>query len=50
VFIEPRLVTDMLMILTSGRKTFLLLYEKKANRERWLTGISLQTTDPAVED
>jgi hypothetical protein len=50
VFVEPRLVTDMLLILASGRSTFLSLYEKKADRERWITSVSLQTADPAVED
>jgi hypothetical protein len=50
VFAEPRLVTDMLVILASGRSTFLSLYEKMVNRERWITSVSLQTADPALED
>jgi hypothetical protein len=50
VFVEPRLVTNILMILTSGRATFLSLYERKADRRRWLTNIDLQTTDPSAED
>jgi hypothetical protein len=50
VFVEPRLVTDMLITLTSGRSTFLSLYEKRVDRERWVTSVSLQTADPAVEE
>jgi hypothetical protein len=49
VFVDPRLVTDMLMILISGRSTYLSLYEKKADRRRWITDVSLQTSDPAAE-
>jgi hypothetical protein len=50
VFVQPRLVTDMLMILVSGRATFVSLYEKKADRRRSITDISLQTADPSAED
>jgi len=50
IFVEPRLVTDMLVILAAGRSTFLSLYEKMADRERWITSVSLQTADPAVDD
>jgi hypothetical protein len=49
VFLDPRLVTDMLMILVSGRATYLSLHEKRADRRRWLTDVSLQTADPSAE-
>jgi len=43
-------VTDMLLVLATGRPTYLLLYEKKADRRRWVTDVTLQANDPAVED
>jgi len=51
IFVEPRLVTDMLMQLTSSdRSLYLSLYEVKADREHWLTRISLRNIDPTIED
>jgi hypothetical protein len=50
VFVEPRLVTDMLLVLAAGRQTYLSLYVKKADRRRWVTDMTLQTGDPATED
>jgi hypothetical protein len=51
IFVEPRLVTDMLTQLMSPHRTlFISFYEVKAERERWLTSLSLQTIDPAVEN
>ncbi len=50
VFVEPRLVTDMLLVLAPGRQTYLSLYEKKADRRQWVTDVTLQTSDPAAEE
>lgn len=49
LFVEPRSVTDMLLVLATGRQTYLSLYEKKADRRRWVTDVTLQTSDPAME-
>jgi hypothetical protein len=50
VFVEPRSVTDMLLVLATGRQTHLSLYEKKVDRRRWLTDVTLQTSDPVAEE
>jgi hypothetical protein len=50
VFVESGLVTDMLLVLATGRPTYLSLYEKKADRRRWLRDVTLQTNDPAAEE
>jgi hypothetical protein len=50
VFVEPRLVTDMLLILAGSRQTYLSLYEKKADRRRWVTNVTLQSSDPTAEE
>ena len=50
VFVEPRFVTDILIVLASCQATFLSLYEKNVDRRRWLTNIDLQTSDPSAED
>jgi hypothetical protein len=47
--VEPKLVTQMLILLGQGRPTYLSIHEKKVGRYRWIRHISLQTTDPAKE-
>jgi hypothetical protein len=47
--VEPKLVTQMLILLGQGRPTYLSIHEKKVGRYRWIRNISLQTTDPATE-
>jgi hypothetical protein len=50
VFVAPRLVSDMLVLLAQPhRPLFLSLHEKKLGRQRWIESIGLQTTDPAEE-
>jgi hypothetical protein len=49
VNVEARLVSDMLVLLMSGRPLFLAIDERKDGRTRWIDGITLQTTDPAEE-
>ena len=49
VNVEARLVSDMLVLLMSGRPLFLAVEERKEGRTRWIDGITLQTTDPAGE-
>jgi len=44
------LVSDMLLVLATGRQTYLSLYEKKADRRRWVTDVTVQTSDPAAEE
>jgi hypothetical protein len=47
--VVPRLVSDMLAILNTGRPTWVSLHEVKTGRVRWIRDISIQTTDPAEE-
>jgi hypothetical protein len=47
--VAPRLVSDMLVLLASGRATYVDLHEAKENRHRWIRRIELQTTDPTQE-
>jgi hypothetical protein len=46
---EPRLVSDMLLLMKLERPLFLAIHEMKVERRRWIRSISLQTTDPAQE-
>lgn len=47
--VAPRLVSDMLALLPTGRPLYLAIHERKLDRKRWIESISLQTTDPAEE-
>lgn len=47
--VAPRFVSDMLLLATCDHQLYLSLHERKAGRDRWVEGISLQTTDPADE-
>lgn len=47
--VEPKLTTDMLILLTQSRQLYVYIHEKKSDRRRWIQSISLQTTDPAEE-
>jgi hypothetical protein len=49
VNVAPRLVSDMLVLLASGRPTYVTLTEVKENRHLWIRRVDLQTTDPADE-
>jgi hypothetical protein len=47
--LEPRLVSDMLTLLSSTRQLYVNLHEVKEGRTRWVRQFELQTTDPAEE-
>jgi hypothetical protein len=47
--VAPRLVSDMLTLLGTGRKLYLSLDERKEQRLRWIRGLALRSTDPAEE-
>ena len=47
--VEPRLLTDMLILLNSRRDLYLSLVERKIGRSRWVDGVGLQTTDPSED-
>jgi hypothetical protein len=47
--VRPRLVTDMLTLLGTGRKTYISVHEVKDQRARWVRRFELQTTDPSKE-
>jgi hypothetical protein len=49
LFVKPRFVTDMLVLLGHRHSFFLSLEERKVERSRWVQALSLQTTDPAEE-
>ncbi len=47
--VQPHLASDMLRLLTSGRRLYLSIYERKIERVRWAQHVTLQTRDPAEE-
>lgn len=47
--LAPHLVSDMLVMLGTGMRLYLSIYERKQGRERWIRSLSLQTTDPSTE-
>jgi hypothetical protein len=49
VTVEPNLVTDMLIVLSLNRQSYLSIHEKRFERRRWIRDLSLQTTDPSTE-
>ena len=48
VFVEPKVATDMLMLLGQTRQSYLSINERKIERHRWIWHITLQTTDPTT--
>jgi hypothetical protein len=46
---EPRLVSDMLLLMRLERPLFLAIHEMKFERRRWIRSVSLQTSDPGRE-
>jgi hypothetical protein len=44
-----QLTTGMLILLGHDRQLYLHVHEMKAERQRWIRSIALQTTDPATE-
>ena len=45
----PRFVSDLLLLLGSGKSLYVALDERKDRRTRWMQIRSLQTTDPSEE-
>jgi hypothetical protein len=50
VGVNPRLVTDMLILLGRTQPLYIAIDETKADRRRWVQGLALQTTDPSKEE
>lgn len=48
--IDPRLVTDMLIILGRSAPTYLAIYESMVDRQRWVESLSLRTSDPTSQE
>ena len=46
VTVAPRLVTDWLILLGSGRDLYLDVLERKKDRSRWIDSIELRTQSP----
>lgn len=49
IWAQPRYVNDLLVLLSHDRQLYLLIDERKIERQCWIQGVSLQTTDPAEE-
>ncbi len=49
VWIAHPLVSDMLALLPQARPLYLAVNELKVDRRRQITGLALQTTNPAEE-
>ena len=45
----PHIVSDMLLLLPQVRPLYVGIHEMKVERNRWIVGLTLQTTDPAEE-
>lgn len=49
LFVAPRFINDLLVLLGHQRHLFLALHERKIDRSRWVQGMTLQTSDPTEE-
>lgn len=49
VNVSARVVSDMLVLLNSGRTLYLAIEERREGRTRWIDGVGLQTSDPAED-
>jgi hypothetical protein len=49
LFVEASIANRMLAVLSLGREVFASIDERKIDRQRWVRGFSLQTSDPAKE-
>ena len=49
IFVSPRFITDLLILLGHTRNLFVAIHERKLERQRWIQSVGLQTTDPAEE-
>lgn len=48
-FVEPKVVTNTLILLGQSQPSYLSISERKIERHRWIWHISVQTDDPAAE-
>ena len=48
-WVAPNTISDMLTLLPTVDPLYVFLHEVKIGRNRWIKGITLQTTDPAEE-
>ena len=49
LWVAPRLVSDMLILLTQKSGLYISIHEKKIKRQRWVQNFSLRTVDPEME-
>ena len=49
LFVEANIASKMLAVLSLGREVYASVDERKVDRQRWVRGFSLQTTNPADE-
>ena len=49
IWVPPQTVNDMLTLLPHVRPLYIDIHELSINRNRWLVGLTLQTTAPAAE-
>jgi hypothetical protein len=47
LFVEANIAGRMLAVLSLGREVYASIDERNIDRQRWIRGFSLQTTDPA---
>jgi len=48
-WVSPQMVTDMLSLLPNVKPMYVSVQEHKVGRNRWVAGMSLQTSDPAED-
>ena len=48
-WVSPQTVTDMLLLLTGVSPLYVALNEVKIGRQRWIDGLTLQTSNPAED-
>jgi len=49
LWVLPQTVNDMLTLLPQVRPLYVDIHELRIGRQRWIVGLTLQTTDPAEE-
>lgn len=49
IWVQPRFVSDWLVMLGQEEQLYLYIHEHKVERQRWIRSISLQTTDPTQD-
>jgi hypothetical protein len=49
VFVQPRIITNVLILLGQNQRAYLSISERRIERHRWIWHVSVQTSDPAGE-